>query len=148
MNKNFQTSTIYINQFNVGELIWIWIGKQYKIRTITTISFKYTDCLISESRIEKKIKISIQRRKIGVFFLHPTENDWVLQSFKSVKNYIPFFSQNNWWSVNGDNLLLYFLVSRPKDRLRKTQATVMRFIFIRRYFLTKQNSYFYRISTS
>lgn len=73
MNKNFQTSTIYINQFNVGELIWIWIGKQYKIRTITTIS-----------RIEKTIKISIQRRKVG-FFLHPTENDWVLQSFKSVK---------------------------------------------------------------
>lgn len=136
MNKNFQTSTIYINQFNVGELIWIWIGKQYKIRTITTIS-----------RIEKTIKISIQRRKIGVF-LHPTENDWVLQSFKSVKNYIPFFSQNNWWSVNGDNLLLYFLASRPKDRLRKTQATIMRFIFIRRYFLTKQNSYLYRISTS
>lgn len=147
MNKNFQTSTIYINQFNVGELIWIWIGKQYKIRTITTISFKYADCLISESRIEKTIKISIQRRKVG-FFLHPTENDWVLQSFKSVKNYIPFFSQNNWWSVNGDNLLLYFLASRPKDRLRKTQATVMRFIFIRRYFLTKQNSYLYRISTS
>lgn len=59
------------------------------------------------------------------------QTNGVIKFFKNL--YSIFFLQNNWSSMKmAINLLLYFLASRPKDRLRITQATVRKFISTRR----------------